>query len=150
MSRYNLSDEDYTRLLSFRTGLRQFLRWSELSAHRIGITPAQHQLLLAVRGHHDKNGPTISDLAEYLVSQHHSVGGLVQRALDAGLVQRFEDLGDRRISRIRLTERGETALEELSSMHIEELARLANKTASLWEGLTNQKIIDEMASSKHI
>lgn len=147
MSRYILSDEDYAKLLSFRTGLRKFLRWSEQSAHRLGITPAQHQLLLAIRGHHDKDGPTIGDLAEYLVSQHHSVGGLVQRALEAGLVQRFDDTYDRRISRIRLTERGETALEELSAMHIEELSRLANENGSLWEGLAGQTANDKTAQS---
>lgn len=46
---------DYTRLLEFRTGLRQFLRWSDRAAKEAGITPAQHQLLLAVRGHPDQH-----------------------------------------------------------------------------------------------
>lgn len=53
--------------LEFRTGIRQFLRWSELAAKGACITPAQHQLLLAVRGHPDPQGASISDLAEYLV-----------------------------------------------------------------------------------
>lgn len=141
MSRYSLSDSDYARLLAFRTGLRKFLKWSEQKAEELGITPVQHQLLLAIRGHPDRNGPTIGELAEYLVSQHHSVGGLVQRALEAGLVQRHEDPDDRRISRVTLTEQGIYSLEQLSAMHIEELSRLANEMDGLWKGLspTTQK-----------
>jgi hypothetical protein len=48
------SDEDYRRLLELRTGLRRFLRWSEQHAQAAGLTPAQHQLLLAIRGHPDR------------------------------------------------------------------------------------------------
>jgi len=48
-----LADEEYTKLLAFRTGLRQFLRWSEDQAATVGLTPAQHQLLLAIRGKQD-------------------------------------------------------------------------------------------------
>lgn len=135
MSRYILTDEDYEKLLAFRTGLRRFLRWSEQRAEQLGITPAQHQLLLAIKGHRHKYGPTIGELADYLLLQHHSVGGLVQRALEAGLVQRFEDPGDRRVSRVRLTNKGEAALAELSTMHLAELSRLAEEMSGLWEGL---------------
>ena len=46
-----LTDADYEDLLTLRTGLRRFLRWSEQQAEEAGLTPAQHQLLLAVRGH---------------------------------------------------------------------------------------------------
>ena len=53
------ADEEYTKLLAFRTGLRQFLRWSEDQAATVGLTPAQHQLLLAIRGHPDSRGPSV-------------------------------------------------------------------------------------------
>ncbi|MCH7720116.1 MAG: hypothetical protein IH988_03880 [Planctomycetes bacterium] len=36
------------------TGLRRFLRWSEQQAKASGLTPAHHQLLLAIRGHQDR------------------------------------------------------------------------------------------------
>ena len=48
-----LDQRDDERLLAFRTGLRRFLAWSGQQAEAAGITPAQHQLLLAVRGHPD-------------------------------------------------------------------------------------------------
>ena len=39
MTRTALRDEDYQRLLAFRTELRDFLRWSEQAAHDAGLTP---------------------------------------------------------------------------------------------------------------
>jgi len=45
----SLSDADYQQLLEFRDGLRRFLHWSEQQATGAGLTPAQHQLLLAIR-----------------------------------------------------------------------------------------------------
>ena len=62
-----LSDDDYAHLLELRTSLRRFERWSERQAHDAGLTPAQHQLLLAIRGHADPSGPTVSDIADYLL-----------------------------------------------------------------------------------
>ena len=76
-----IDDADYRRLLEFRTGLRRFLHWSEEQARAAGVTPAQHQLLLAIRGH-DGAGPTIGDVADYLLLRHHSAVGLVDRAVD--------------------------------------------------------------------
>ena len=136
MTRSTLTDNDYAKLLALRTGLRKFLRWSEPSAEILGITAVQHQLLLAVSGHDNKAGPTISELAGYLLSQHHSVSELVQRAIDSGLVQRYQEPTDRRIYRIRLAKKGEDALEMLSSTHLEELSRLASEMSSVWEGIS--------------
>ena len=47
--------------------LRRFLRWSEDQAAAAGLTPAQHQLLVAVKGHSGPEAPAIRDLAEYLL-----------------------------------------------------------------------------------
>ena len=79
-----LQDEDYARLLQFRVDLRRFLHWSEEQAEKAGVTPAQHQLLLAIRGHNGAEGPTIGEIAGYLLLRHHSAVGLVDRAVKAG------------------------------------------------------------------
>lgn len=134
MSR-EFADADYRRLLQFRTGLRRFLHWSALEAESAGLTPAQHQLLLAVRGHDDSRGPTIGDVAGYLFLRHHSAVGLVDRAESSGLVQRTEDEDDRRVVRLRLTEKGLGTLAALSELHLEELKRLAPEMRALWSGL---------------
>jgi len=118
-------DADYRRLLQFRTGLRKFLRWSEEQAEKVGLTTAQHQLILAIRGHEGDRGPTIGDVAGYLLLRHHSAVGLVDRAVKSGLVERMEDSEDRRVVRLRVTPRGMEILQQLSSLHMKEIERLA-------------------------
>jgi DNA-binding MarR family transcriptional regulator len=130
-----LDQRDYERLLAFRTGLRRFLYWSGQQAEAAGITPAQHQLLLVVRGHPDPRGPTVGDIAGYLLVRHHSAVELIDRAATAGLVTRQADSQDGRTVRIALTTLGRERLETLATSHIEELARLGNEMHTLWAGL---------------
>jgi len=120
----DLSDDQYRELLAFRTGLRRFMRWSENQATALRLTPAQHQLLLAVRGHDDPLGPTIGDVADSLLLRHHSAVGLVDRAAVAKLVERRSDPDDHRIVRLRLTSLGARRLRQLSHMHFAELRRM--------------------------
>ena len=130
-----LSDEDFTSLLALRTGLRRFLHWSEQQARNAGLTPAQHQLLLAVRGHSDPVGPTIGDVADYLVLRHHSASELVDRAVRAGLVTRSPDADNASIVRVTLTPDGLERLTGLSAAHLEELTHLAPTMRALWRAI---------------
>ena len=122
MSVRTIADRDYEALLAFRTGLRRFLHWSEQQAAEVGLTPAQHQLLLAIRGLGGE--PTIGAVAEELLLKHHSAVGLVDRAADAGLVERRVDPDDHRVVRLHLTAAGARKLRQLSELHLAELARL--------------------------
>jgi DNA-binding MarR family transcriptional regulator len=130
-----IGDPDYQRLLEFRTGLRRFLHWSEEQAQAAGVSPAQHQLLLAIRGHRDARGPTIGDVAEYLLLRHHSAVELVDRAVTAGLVRRRQDRDDHRVVRLQLTPRGAEKLRRLTAVTLEELARLSPRLRPVWSGL---------------
>ena len=130
-----LDQRDYERLLAFRTGLRRFLYWSGQQAEAAGITPAQHQLLLAVRGHPDPRGPTIGEIAGYLLVRHHSAVELIDRAVSAGLVVRRADNEDGRTVRIALTSDGRERLERLAAAHVEELDRMTSQLHTLWAGL---------------
>lgn len=130
-----LSPDDYTRLLALRVGLRHFQRWSEQQARRAGLTPAQHQLLLAIRGHDDRRGPTVGEIADYLLLRHHSTVELIDRADAAGLVQRHRDPDDHRVVRLQLADAGAHRLEALSALHLEELDRLARRLPAAWQGL---------------
>jgi uncharacterized protein YeaO (DUF488 family) len=132
--RFQLEDADYQRLLKLRTSLRQYLHWSEQQAQAVGLTPAHHQLLLAIRGHDDPRGPTIGDVAGYLLLRHHSTVELAQRVGALGLIQRVDDPDDGRVVRLRLTDKGAEALESLASLHLEELSRLAGDLRPLWQG----------------
>lgn len=124
-------DAPYAKLLALRTALRRFERWSEQQARTAGLTPAQHQLLLAVKGHPDPAGPTIGEIADYLLLQHHSAVGLVDRAESAGLVTRLRGGDDQRVVRLRLTRDGTKRLQALSRAHVEELSRLAELVGEL-------------------
>jgi DNA-binding MarR family transcriptional regulator len=127
--RVRLTDQDYRAILAFRDRLRRFLAWSEKQARAAGLTPAQHQLLLAVRGHPGTEPPTIGDIAEHLRLRHHSAVGLIDRAEAAGLVERVPDRDDRRVVHIRLLPAGRDALDDLTSFHLEELQVLAETFA---------------------
>ena len=130
-----LDQPDFEHLLELRTGLRRFLHWSEQQARAAGLTPAKHQLLLAVKGHPDPAGPTIGDIADSLVLRHHSAVGLVDRAVSDGLVARTADPGNRSVVRVTLTKQGEAKLDALADAHLEELSHLAPTMRALWREL---------------
>jgi DNA-binding MarR family transcriptional regulator len=130
---------DYRRLLEFRTGLRRFLRWSEDQATAAGLTPAQHQLLLAVRGHPDDRGPTIGDVADYLLLRHHSAVELADRASAAGWIERHSDDEDHRVVRLRLTPAGSARLERLAAVTLAELERFGPHLQAVWRGLAAER-----------
>ena len=136
MRKDELNDEDYERLLEFRTGLRRFLAWSKSQAAGAGLAPSQHQLLLAIRGHHDQeHGPTIGDVAGYLLVKPHSAAELVGRAHKAGLVERLTDPEDARVVRLRLTKLSEKKLASITAVTLEELERMGPQLRRVWKGL---------------
>lgn len=120
-----LGDDEFQALLAFRTAMRRFNHWSEEQAKTVGITHAQHQLLLAIKGHHGSNAPTIGDIANYLMLRHHSTVELVNRAQAGGYVERARDSHDGRVVRLSLTAKGEQCLHRLAHLHIVELRQLA-------------------------
>lgn len=111
--------------MRFRVVLRRFLRWSEDHAAAVGLTPAQHQLLVAVKGHPGPKAPAIRELAGYLLLKSHSAVGLVDRAEAAGIVRRVQDDKDARVVRVHLTEKGDQMVEGLTTDHLAELHNLA-------------------------
>ena len=136
MVKDKLTDADYQRLLEFRTGLRRFLHWSEEQAGAVGLTPAQHQLLLAIRGQPGRAGPTIGEIADILLLRHHSAVELIDRAEAAGLVRRRPDRSDQRVVRLGLTALGSRRLRQLTERHLEELDRLRPQLSAMWHGIT--------------
>jgi DNA-binding MarR family transcriptional regulator len=118
-----LSDREYRALARFRHALRVFQRFSEEAAREANVTPAQHQLLLAVRGHAHEEPPIIGDLADALQVRHHSVVELIDRAQSSGLVWRAPDPDDQRRQQVYLTDLGRDVLERLSVFHRDELRR---------------------------
>ena len=130
-----LAERDYRALARFRHALRVFLRFSEDAARQEGLTPGQHQLLLAVRGYPSEEAPTIGEVADYLQLQHHSVVELVDRAVAAKLVRRDADVHDRRRQRLSLTSHGAKTLERLSAAHRAELRKFRDQMSDVLQQL---------------
>lgn len=133
----HFSQADFEHLLQLRTNLRHFLHRSERHSKAEGLTPAQHQLMLAIRGHPEAGGPTIGEVARYLLLRHHSAVGLVDRAVAAGLVRRSQDPRNGSVVRLSLTPSGIEKLDRLADAHQSELKHLAPTMKALLEALTS-------------
>ncbi len=108
------TNTDYQALVEFRYQIRRFLHFSEEAARAAGIEARHHQLMLAVKGAGEGNGPRIGYLAERLQIQHHSAVELVDRLVKRGLITRTRSNQDRREVHVRLTARGERILDRLT------------------------------------
>lgn len=136
-SETRLDPADYRALAQFRHALRRFLAFSEAAAVAAGVTPQQHQALLAIKGAPDGTPPGVGDLAERLLVRHHSAVELVDRLARMDLVRREADPRDRRRVRLLLTAEAERRLAALSAVHLEELRAIRPSIAALL-GLLDQ------------
>lgn len=119
-----ISKADYEALAAFRYSIRRFVRESEQAARQEGVTPQQHQLLLAIKGFPGRDHATITELADRMQMRLHSVVGLVDRTEALGLVHRAHDTADRRQVFVSLTPAGEATLSRLTSRHRAELRHM--------------------------
>jgi DNA-binding MarR family transcriptional regulator len=117
----SLAKRHYELLAHLRHTLRGFLRFSGEAATKVGLTPQQHQALLAIKGFPGRDRVSVGELAERLHLKHHSAVGLVDRLAARQLVRRVPVKEDRRRVEITLTARGETLLSRLSQVHLAEL-----------------------------
>lgn len=134
-----ITKTEYVALAAFRYALRQFVHYSEQAAVAAGLTPQQHQALLALKGVPGRDELTIGELAERLQIRPHSAVELVDRLAAEGLVRREGSKTDRRQVRITLTRRGLGFLERLSASHKEELRRIAPSL---------RRILDQLGASE--
>lgn len=119
----SLNDADYAALADFRATLRSFLAFSEVKAGEVGLSPQQHQALLAIRGAEQAQA-TIGYVADRLALKPHSASELVNRLEALSLIERRTAEQDRRRTLLALTGRAEAMLAELSATHREEIGRL--------------------------
>jgi DNA-binding MarR family transcriptional regulator len=144
-----LTKQDFEALARFRFGIRRYLRFSEETVRRYGVTPQHYQLLLALKGFPGREWATVRELAERLQLRHHSVVELVNRAQGQGLVQRAPDPGDARAVRVLLTGLGEQILARLSALHRDELRRMGTTlTLPTWQDQPEDSPVDGRADRR--
>jgi DNA-binding MarR family transcriptional regulator len=122
--RPKVARRQYETLAAFRQALREFLRFSQDAARAAGLTPQQHQALLAIKGFPGGTPISVGELAGRLQVRHHSAVGLVDRLVKARLLRRVPLRTDRRKVTLRLTAGGEKILRKLSAAHLSELRKL--------------------------
>lgn len=125
-----LEDGDYKTLAAVRAELRNFAHFTEKVANGAGLTPRQHQILVALRAS-DGLELTIGQLAETMILKPHSVTGLADRLEALDLVERVRSEKDRRSTCLRLTKKAKGLLASLSQTHKEELQRIRPLLVSL-------------------
>jgi DNA-binding MarR family transcriptional regulator len=135
LHRVSTARTDYQKLAAFRYALRRFLRFSEQAAAEVGLTPQQHQALLAIEGYPERNYATITELAERLQLTHHSVVGLLDRLERSHFITRRSSSKDRRLVLVQLSPQGRRVLRKLTRSHKEHLRRFAPEIGSALESL---------------
>jgi len=122
--RYQLRTSDYARLAAFRGQLREFLRFSEEAATKVGLTAQHYQAMLVLRATPEREAMTINDLARKLLIKHNSAVGLVDRLQKERHIVRAPSKADRRKVELRLSGKGRQVLAKLAGMHRRELERI--------------------------
>ena len=126
-----LTKAEYEGLAAFRRALREFMVFSVQAARKAGLTPQQHQAMLAIKGAPTRDTLTVGEIAEALKIKPHSGVELVDRMAHLGLVQRHTDPLDHRRVQVGLTAHGEHVLEALSAQHLRELRAIGPAVAAL-------------------
>jgi DNA-binding MarR family transcriptional regulator len=134
-SKKPLAKADYEALAQFRYELRRFLSFSEKAAVDAGVTPRQHQALLAIKGFPGRDEITIGELAEQLTIAHHTAVELADRLVAQDLVARSPGSEDRRTVLLRVTRKGEKLLTKLSLAHWAEIQKMGPHLRQLLDGL---------------
>jgi DNA-binding MarR family transcriptional regulator len=133
-----VTKDDYVALAEFRLALRTFLNFSGEAARAAGLSPQQHQALLAIKGFAERDSVTIGELAAKLFLRHHSAVGLVDRLVKKRLLKRSPDPEDRRKVHVSLTSQGEALIDQLSSVHRNELRRIGPELRRRLETLSER------------
>ncbi len=92
---------------------RLFRRSFDARARNIGVTRPQWQVLVLLKRH---EGINQGGLAELLEVEPITIGRMVDRLQEAGLVERRPDPADRRAWRLHSTERAAELLDQLRPM----------------------------------
>jgi DNA-binding MarR family transcriptional regulator len=130
---------DYEALAQFRFQLRKFLSFSEAAAHKAGLTPQQHQALLAIKGFSGSEPVSVGELAQFLLVRHHTAVELVDRMTKLDLLRRMVDDADSRRVLVNLTRKGEQRLRTLSKIHFEELRSASPALAKILQAFRRSR-----------
>jgi DNA-binding MarR family transcriptional regulator len=137
--KFRLTTSGYARLAAFRKALREFLRFSDAAAAKVGLSTQHYQAMLVLRACPAGQRISIRDLADQLLIKHNSAVGLVDRLVQEGLVAREASTADRRKVQLVLSQNGREVLALLASMHRRELKRIGPMLAAVVADVSGPK-----------
>ena len=115
---------DYAAPRGFRGALREFLRFSEEAAARVGLTTQHYQAMLILRACPDGAARHINDLARSSSSSTTAPWAWSTAWCARGWSRARPRAEDRRKVELRLSARGRQVLAKLAGLHRRELERI--------------------------
>jgi len=119
----SLSDVDYAALANLRYRIRKFRQFSTKAAGKLGLSPHQHQALLAIKGLGSGEQMSVSTLAARLFVPATSAAELTRSLEEHGYVT--IEVKQRRRTIVRLTDKAEEILRRLTPAHLYEIREMA-------------------------
>jgi DNA-binding MarR family transcriptional regulator len=119
----SLSDVDYAALANLRYRIRKFRQFSTKAAEKLGLSPQQHQALLAIKGLGSGEQMSVSTLAARLFVPAASAAELTRSLEGRGYVT--IEVKQRRRTIARLTDKAEEILRRLTPAHLYEIREMA-------------------------
>ena len=119
----SLSDVDYAALANLRYRIRKFRLFSTKAAEKLGLSPQQHQALLAIKGLGSGEQMSVSTLAAPLFVPAASAAELTRSLEGRGYVT--IEVKQRRRTIVRLTDKAEEILRRLTPAHLYEIREMA-------------------------
>ena len=110
---------------------------------RIALHPGQEFLLINLW---PQDGLTHTEIAEHLCVQPATLSRMLDRLVKTGLVQRQQDSGDQRVSRVYLTEKGQELLEPIQQTW-DELERISFANLTPEERLLLRRILLQVSAN---
>ena len=141
----HLTPDDYEALANLRYALRRFTDFSSYEVQKLGLTPQQHQALLAIKGLPGEQSMSIGMLADRLLVAPQTATELVDRIEEDGLVERQAVSSDGRKQAIKLTKKAEKILEGLSGAHLHEIREMAPELMLALRALQDRRKLEKIA-----
>jgi len=135
-----LTDAKLTIAFLLHDIARQMRHAFDLQARDLGVTRQQWRVLLYVARH---DGSTQTELADALDVERISVGRMVDRLVDNGLVERRADPADRRVWRLHLLPLSHDIVNKLSAIG-------ASLEADVLAGIPADKCDELRSTLEHI
>jgi DNA-binding MarR family transcriptional regulator len=133
------------RAATFRSSMRRFLARTDEIASASGLTSQRYDLLLMIKTG-TGGSSTLGELAGRLSLRQTAATELVNRAEEAGLVERSQSAVDGRVTVLRLTGEGERRLLDAFLALREErrtLARVMSRVASAFRATLRRDAVEQ-------